>query len=131
MKLKVMETAMANTKKIDALDTVKMAETLRTNRVPQPAFDERMKMEAMRIVTKHLDEFSKTLDKRLPNLATKDEIAAFEVKLDSKIDKKLRSLRPMNTDPMLAKRMENIEKAIKDMSFMLKSMTSTHPFIVE
>ncbi len=139
-KVNELNASYAKIKDMEKLDYSKVLESLQSNKVVSQEIEENVKLEAMKIITKQLEEFAKTLDKKLPNIATRDELARIEAKVDQRIDskieqrldQKMRTVRQQTAMPMLDKRMEALEKSVRDLLHILKtSARQQQPYIVE
>ena len=68
----------------EQLDYEKLKEVIERERKFDEELDKRVNTEAAKVVTKHLNEFSRVLDKRLPNLVTHDDLAKLEARLKAR-----------------------------------------------
>ncbi len=85
-----------------------------------------MHLKAMDLITKQLHEFAKSLDSKVPDLVTKDE---FEERL-SGIKLKLQDVVAPDMRP-LARRIEQLELELGNISNMMHAMYNRVPIVVE
>lgn len=141
--------AFATIKGIEKTDYAKAMEALQSYRVSAQQIEEGAKMEAMKVATKQIDEFAKAMDKKMPNIATKDELVRMEEalkqielrldqkvmqKVEQKIDQRMQALKPqtIGVTPLLDKRIEALEKSVRDLIYIMKSSAARpQPFVIE
>ena len=88
--------------------------------------DKALEAKATKIFTKHLDDFSRVMDRRFPSLVTRDDM----YKTISDINSRLDNIEAPDLAP-LAQKVDYLEKKIGSIYDMLKSISSRIPVIVE
>jgi chromosome segregation ATPase len=130
-KLNEMGEGLGKLKELEKLDYTKVLQAVRTREEINQKMMEQVKAEAAGVATRYLDEFAKTLDRKLPNLATKDHIAQLDARLEQIIDKKVRAVRPAVVNPLLERRVESMERTVRELMFVLQELNRQKPFVVE
>jgi DNA repair exonuclease SbcCD ATPase subunit len=95
--------------------------------------EKRVEMHASKFVTKELSEFSRMLDKRLPNVATKDDIAKIEARISTRKPQQYTPYKQARPDQALDDRLAMLESRV---SVLLEQLRDTknnhrHPFVVD
>ena len=78
------------------------------------------------IIARRLEEFSHALDRKFPELMTRDEFERFSADVQSK----LRYIEAPNIEP-IEKRLEVVEKKLSDLNYSLRKMLDRMPVVVE
>lgn len=78
------------------------------------------------IIARRLEEFSHALDRKFPELMTRDEFERFS----ADVNNKLRYIEAPNVEP-IEKRLEVVEKNLSDLNYALRKMLDRMPVVVE
>ena len=85
-----------------------------------------MKMSTVKVLTHQLNEFAKSLDKRLPNVVAREEY----LRQVADINQRLRNIEAPDLAP-LGMRVERLEKKIEEVASMMRSVYNRIPIVVE
>jgi hypothetical protein len=88
--------------------------------------EKRFEMDALKLVTKSLEEFAESFDKKYPDLATKNDFERLAAELYGKI--------AMIQAPdiySLVRRIDNLEIRINELNSLVRTVTSRMPLVVE
>ena len=113
-------------KGFEEIDFSKLKSIMQQERKFDEEAEKKMDMQASKIVTRQLNEFSRNLDKRLPNLVTRDDLAKLEARL----------AKPSHPIPGRAEhlddRLAGLEFTINTMLHELRATgNSGKPFVIE
>jgi hypothetical protein len=79
-----------------------------------------------KVITKHLGEFAKVMDKKLPNIVTREEYLSFI----RDADKRLRNIESPDMSHIM-QRIEMLEKEISSINTMARDVYNRIPVVVE
>lgn len=85
-----------------------------------------LKLEVSKLMTEQLHDFAKELDKRLPELVSKDEF----LRVVKGIDSEMKSITTPDLRPF-AQRMSALEQRIREISGMMQGLSNRWPVVVE
>ncbi|GEM_PF-5291803 len=112
--------------KLEHLDFEKVEQEIAAFRDSVKSAERDMNLKAMNIITEQLNEFARTMDRRMPDLMTKDE---FLVSLAG-IKAKMQNIQAPDLRPM-ALRVEQLEREVGNISNMMHAMYNRLPIVVE
>ncbi len=118
-KLRDMQGSLQKLGNLENLDMPKLAGRLQD-------MESSMKMQTIKILTQQLNEFAKSLDRRLPNIVSREEY----MRQVADINQRLRNVEAPDLSP-LAARVARLEKTIDEVAGMMRSMYNRVPIIVE
>ncbi len=111
---------------MQADDVKKLREDITQQRGMLQNIEKNLELSATRFFSSNLEEFAKALDRRLPNLVTRDEY----VRDIRELAGKLRSVESPDLGAF-ARRVEYLEKKIDDIYQMTRNVSSRMPVVVE
>ncbi len=116
--------------KVD-IDYGRVVDHIKSDKLLENAINKAVEENSMKIVTSKLNEFSHVLDKRMPNLVTKDDLAKVESTIESRFDRARVPIKSGSDD--LNRRVTELEASITNFIRMLNSMKSASygPFVIE
>lgn len=85
-----------------------------------------MKMTTIRLLTQQLNEFAKSLDRRLPNVVSKEEYS----RQIAELNRRMQTIEAPDLSP-LGTRVERLEKKVDEIANMMRSMYNRIPIVVE
>ncbi|MBI3190107.1 hypothetical protein HYZ41_00210, partial [archaeon] len=113
-------------KRVD-IDYRKLSEMLKSDKAIEEAIEKKFEESSLKLVTERINDFARLMDKRTPNLVTKDELAKLEEKISA-----TRMRVPVRNDRDVSERIAKLESSIKSMIDALNAMKySKSSFVVE
>jgi len=111
---------------LEHMDFEKVEQEIAAFRDSVKSAEREMNLKAMNIITEQLNEFARTMDRRMPDLMTKDEFFAAL----GEIKTKMQGIQAPDLRP-LALRVEQLEREISNISNMMHAMYNRLPIVVE
>ena len=110
------------------IDYNKLLKTLQTDKQFSEEVERRANLETVNLITKHLDDFVHVLDKRLPNIATKDDLAQIERKMEQKMRTPIRM-----EEETISRRLDGLEGTMNNLINALRTLqySQKSPFVIE
>jgi len=110
------------------IDYNKLLKMLQTDKQFSEEVERRAKLETVNLITKHLDDFAHTLDKRFPNIATKDDLAQIERKMEQKMRMPIRM-----EEETISRRLDELEGTMNTLINALRTVqySQRNPFVIE
>jgi len=112
--------------KLEHMDFEKVEQEITAFRESIKNAEREMHLKVMDVITQQLNEFAKTLDKRIPDIMTKDEFA----RSLAEIKTRLQHVQAPDLTP-LALRVGQLEREVVNISNMMHSMYNRVPIVVE
>ncbi len=112
--------------KLEHLDFEKVEQEIAAFRESVKSTEREMNMKAMNIITEQLNEFARAMDRRVPDLMTKDEF----LRSLTEIKAKMQGIQAPDLMPM-ALRVEQLEREVGNIANMMNSMYNRLPIVVE
>ena len=119
MHINEMRRVVGSIQNMEGLDMSKLS-----NRIND--MESNMKMQTVRLLTQQLNEFTKSLDRRLPNIVSREEY----LRQITDINQRMRTIEAPDLSPLGA-RVGRLEKKIEEISVMMRSMYNRIPIVVE
>ena len=108
--------------KIKSLENVDISKV--SNRLQD--MESNMKMQTVKLLTQQLNEFAKSLERRLPNIVSREEY----MRQIADINQRMRTIEAPDLSPLGA-RVGRLEKKIEEIAVMMRSMYNRVPIVVE
>ncbi|MCX6815811.1 MAG: hypothetical protein NT120_03090 [Candidatus Aenigmarchaeota archaeon] len=110
------------------IDYSKIIKQMQEDKPFSDEVDKKSRLETMKLITKQLEEYTRMLEKRMPNLATRDDL----VKMERKIDQRLRLPIRMEEET-IGRRMDDLEVSMNTLISVLRSLQNSNknPFVIE
>ena len=113
-------------RKLD-IDYRKISEMLKSDKSIEEAIEKKFEEGSVKLVTERINDFARLMDKRFPNLATKDEIARLEEKISTKPKAPIQS-----REKDVSERIAKLEASVNNMIDALNAMKyHKSSFVVE
>lgn len=116
----------AGVQNLEHMDFEQVEQEITAFRESLRSAEREMHLKVMDVITQQLNEFAKTLDKRIPDIMTKDEFA----RSLAEIKTRLQHVKAPDLTP-LALRVEQLEREVANISNMMHSMYNRVPIVVE
>ncbi len=104
---------------VEGLDIQKLS-----NRISD--IESNMKINTVKLLTQQLNEFAKSVDRRLPNIVSREEYA----RQIADLNQRMRTVEAPDLSPLGA-RVERLERKIEEVASMMRQMYDRVPIIVE
>jgi len=117
--LKEMNDMMQKIKSLENVDISKVSNRLQD-------MESNMKMQTVKLLTQQLNEFAKSLERRLPNIVSREEY----MRQIADINQRMRTIEAPDLSPLGA-RVGRLEKKIEEIAVMMRSMYNRVPIVVE
>ena len=85
-----------------------------------------MKMASLKMLTQQLNDFAKSMDKRLPNVVSREEY----VRQMADVNQRVRTIEAPDLSP-LAGRVGALERKIEEVASMMRGVYNRIPIVVE
>ncbi len=118
-KLRDMQGSLQKLGNLENLDMPKLAGRLQD-------MESNMKMQTIKILTQQLNDFAKSLDRRLPNIVSREEY----MRQIADINQHMKTIEAPDLSPLGA-RVSRLEKTIEEVAAMMRSMYNRVPIVVE
>ncbi len=118
-KLNRVDGVVGHIENVEGLDVEKLS-----NRIQD--IESNMKMNTVRLLTQQLNEFAKSIDRRLPNIVSREEYT----RQIADLNQRMRTIEAPDLAPLGA-RVERLEQKIEEVAAMMRGMYNRIPIIVE
>ncbi|HLD38821.1 MAG TPA: hypothetical protein VJB05_00740, partial [archaeon] len=123
-RLRNVETELGNVQGIEAGQAGSSDVTKINNRIQD--MESNMKLMTVKLLTQQLNEFAKSIDRRLPNIVSREEY----LRQITDVQQRLRNIESPDLAPLGA-RVERLEKKLEEIASMMRGMYNRIPIVVE